>query len=132
MSKLTFSGHESFHCRLFWLKKGFDFVEDGKKFSEESSVVDLGVGKKMVTAIRHWMNAFDLLDDKDKVTALADNLFGTKGWDPYLENEGTLWLLHYHLIKKGYASIFKLIFTELRRSKPEFMRKHFYSLVSNM
>lgn len=130
--KLTFSGHESFHCRLFWLKKGFDFVESGKKFSEESSVVDLGVGKNMVIAIRHWMKAFDLLDEKEKVTTLAANLFGAKGWDPYLENEGTLWLLHYHLTRKGYASIFKLIFTELRRNKPEFTRKHFYSLVSNM
>jgi hypothetical protein len=131
MNKLTFSGHESFHCRLFWLKKGFDFVDAGKKFSEESSVVDLGVGKNMVTAIRHWMKAFDLLDEKEKITDLAINLFGKRGWDPYLEDEGTLWLLHYHLTKKGYASIFKLIFTELRKSKPEFTRKHFYSLVSN-
>jgi hypothetical protein len=131
MNKLTFSGHESFHCRLFWLKKGFDFVDAGKKFSEESSVVDLGVGKNMVTAIRHWMKAFDLLDEKERITDLAINLFGKKGWDPYLEDEGTLWLLHYHLTKKGYASIFKLIFTELRKSKPEFTRKHFYSLVSN-
>lgn len=24
--KLKFSGHESFHCRQFWLKKGFDHV----------------------------------------------------------------------------------------------------------
>lgn len=130
-NKFTFSGHESFHCRLFWLKKGFDFVDAGKKFSEESSVVDLGVGKNMVTAIRHWLKAFDLLDDKEKLTELAKNLFGKKGWDPYLEHEGTLWLLHYHLTKKGYASIFKLIFTELRKTKPEFKREHFYALVSN-
>src|SRR5690606_9311503 len=48
------------------------------------------------------------------------------------EDDGTLWLLHYHLTKKGYASIFKLIFTELRKSKPEFTKKHFISLVGNI
>src|SRR5690606_36971673 len=78
-----------------------------------------------------WLKAFDLLDDKEKLTDLAKNLFGKKGWDPYLEHEGTLWLLHYHLTKKGYASIFKLIFTELRKNRPECKREHFYSLVSN-
>ena len=131
MHKLQFSGHESFHCRLFWLKKGFDFVLSGKKFSDDSAVVDLGVGKNMVTAIRYWMKSFGLLNDKEKITDLASNLFGSKGWDPYLEDEGTLWLLHYYLTKKGYASIFKLIFTELRKNKPEFTREHFYSLVVN-
>jgi len=131
VQKLQFSGHESFHCRLFWLKKGFDFVEARKKFSEESSVIDLGVGKNMVTAIRHWLRAFDLMDEKDQLTELAKKLFGVDGWDPYLEHEGTLWLLHYHLTKRGYASIFKMIFTELRKNKPEFKRDHFYSLVSN-
>jgi hypothetical protein len=129
--KMTFSGHESFHCRLFWLKKGYDFIKAGKKFTEESAVVDLGVGKNMVSAIRHWLKAFGLLDDGDRLTTLADKIFGAKGWDPYLEHEGTLWVLHYHLTKKGYASIFRLIFTELRRNRPEFKKEHFYSLVSN-
>lgn len=128
---MTFSGHESFHCRLFWLKKGFDFVNAGKSFSDAASVVDLGVGKNMVAAIRHWLRAFDLFDENDKLTDLARQIFGRNGWDPYLEHDGTLWLLHYHLTKKGYASIFKLIFTELRKAKPEFKREHFYALVSN-
>lgn len=131
INKLTFSGHESFHCRIFWLKKGFDFINAGNRFTDESSVIDLGVGKNMVTAIRHWMKSFGMIDDKEKLSPLATRLFGPTGWDPYLENEGTLWLLHYHLVKKGYASIFKIIFTELRRSKPEFNRNHFYSYVLN-
>lgn len=25
-NKLTFSGHDTFHCRHLWLKKGYDFV----------------------------------------------------------------------------------------------------------
>jgi hypothetical protein len=128
---MQFSGHESFHCRQFWLKKGFDFVQSGKKFSEESSVVDLGVGKNMVTSIRFWMRSFGLLDEKDRLTQLAKRIFEDKGWDPYLEDEGTLWLLHYHLTKNRLASTFNLMFTELRKTKPEFERRHYYSLIAN-
>ena len=129
--KLTFSGHESFHCRQLWLKKGFDFVEAGKKFSNESAVIDLGVGKNMVTAIRYWLKAFGLLNETEKPSELAKLIFSSKGWDPYLENEGTLWLLHFQLTKAGTASIFNIIFNELRKTKPEFEEKHFYSIVSN-
>jgi hypothetical protein len=131
VDKFQFSGHESFHCRQLWLKKGFDFVDAGKKFSNESAVIDLGVGKNMVTAIRYWLKAFGLLDDKEKPTQLAELIFGKKGWDPYLEKEGTLWLLHFQLTKAGTASIFNIIFNELRKVKPEFEEKHFYSIVSN-
>ena len=33
---LKFSGHESFHCRPFWLKKGFDYVKNGFSFNDKS------------------------------------------------------------------------------------------------
>ncbi len=131
VDKFQFSGHESFHCRQLWLKKGFDFVEAGKKFSNESAVIDLGVGKNMVTAIRYWLKAFGLLNETEKPSELAKLIFSSKGWDPYLENEGTLWLLHFQLTKAGTASIFNIIFNELRKTKPEFEEKHFYSIVSN-
>ena len=29
---LKFSGHETFICKQFWLKKGFDFTLQGKEF----------------------------------------------------------------------------------------------------
>ena len=48
MDKLSFSGHESFHCRNVWLKKGYDFLQLKHKFSEPTAVVNLGVGKNMV------------------------------------------------------------------------------------
>lgn len=131
MQKLQFSGHESFHCRQFWLKKGFDFVSAGNKFSSESAVVDLGVGKNMVTSIRFWMRAFGMLNDKEKLTTIATRIFEDNGWDPYLEDEGTLWLLHYHLTKGNVASVFNLVFTEVRKAKPEFSKSYFYSVVSS-
>lgn len=130
MAKYQFSGHESFHCRQFWLKKGYHFVQAGRKFSDESAVVDLGVGKNMVTSIRYWMKAFGLLDGTEKLTPFANNIFGDHGWDPYLEDEGTLWLLHYRATKLGFASIFNLLFNELRKTRPEFSIKHFCSLAA--
>ncbi len=127
--KYTFSGHDTFFCRHFWLKKGYDYINSGCPFSREDAVVDLGVGKNMVAAIRFWMKAFDLVDAQDRPTALAHALFGTAGWDPYLEDEGSLWLLHYHLIKKGYASSYHLIFNELRREKIEFNRVNYINFL---
>lgn len=49
--KFTFSGHESFQCRQLWLKKGYDFVNKKKSFNDEDAVVELGVGKNMVSSI---------------------------------------------------------------------------------
>jgi len=123
--KYTFSGHDTFQCRHFWLKKGYDLINAGKSFSKEDSVVELGVGKNMVSAIRYWMKAFDLMTNDDKLTPLAHYLLSDDGWDPYLEDEGSLWLLHYHLVKKGLASAYSMIFNEFRREKIEFSKSNF-------
>lgn len=125
MFSLTFSGHETFSCRHYWLKKGIDFVADKRKFSAPDSVVHLGVGNNMVRSIRYWMKAFDLFEEKEGLTDLGQWIFSDDGWDPYLEDEGTLWLLHYLLNKKQHASIYSIVFCELRRQKPEFTRNHF-------
>src|SRR5436190_358163 len=92
--KFTFSGHDSFQCRQFWLKKGFDYVRKGKSFNDEDAVVELGVGKNMVTSIRFWMRAFNLISNDDILTEFAIKLFSDEGYDPYLEDEASLWLLH--------------------------------------
>ncbi|GCC53221.1 DUF4007 domain-containing protein [Chryseotalea sanaruensis] len=127
--KMTFSGHESFQCRQLWLKKGYDFVVQGKSFNSDDAVVELGVGKNMVSSIRYWMKAFNLLTKDDKLTIFASKLLSDDGWDPYLEDEGSLWLLHYHLVKSGFASTYSIVFNELRKEKIEFTRDNFISLV---
>jgi hypothetical protein len=128
-SKMTFSGHESFQCRQLWLKKGFDFVSNGRSFNSEDAVVELGVGKNMVGAIRFWMKAFGLLATGDKLTPLASRLLADDGWDPYLEDDGSLWLLHYQLVKNSYASTYSIVFNELRRERMEFTKDNFISIV---
>jgi hypothetical protein len=124
IKKLSFSGHESFHCRALWLKKGYDFIVKNKKFNSPDAVVDLGVGKNMVSAINYWMKSFGLIKKENSLSEIADFIFGRNGADPYLENPATLWLLHYHLVKENSASIYSLIFNEFRKKKIEFNKLH--------
>lgn len=122
MNRLNFSGHESFQCRELWLKKGYDFVKEGNSFQDPSAVVKLGVGKNMVTSIRYWMTAFNLLDSEKKLTDFANYIFGPDGKDPFLEDNGTLWLLHYQLIRKKRASIYSLFFNDFRKTRVDFTK----------
>jgi len=124
-NKLTFSGHDTFHCRHLWLKKGYDFVKKGNKFTDSEAVVLLGVGKNMVSAIFFWMKAFALIDKDGNTTDVADYIFSSEGKDQYLEDEATLWLLHYQLTSQGIASIYHLVFNYLRKEKIEFTKENF-------
>ncbi|MBO9595459.1 MAG: DUF4007 family protein [Niabella sp.] len=127
--KIYFSGHESFICKQFWLKKTFDFSQAGKSFNEDTAVVDLGVGKNMVTSLRYWGKAFGILDENDAPTALANYLFGTNGRDLYLEDFATLWLLHYSLLKTNRFSIASLLFNELRKERIEFTKEQLVNFI---
>jgi hypothetical protein len=126
IEKYTFSGHDSFQCRQLWLKKGFDFVREGYSFNDESAVVKLGVGKNMVSSIRYWLKAFNIIDSKDELSKFGISLFDDhKGYDPYLEDEGSLWLLHYQLVSSGIASSYSIIFNEFRKEKVLFKRESY-------
>lgn len=127
--KFTFSGHDSFQCRHLWLKKGYEFVKKKKSFNDEDAVVELGVGKNMVNSIRFWMKAFNLLTTADELTNFARKLLDDNGYDPYMEDEGTLWLLHYQLVKNGFASTYSIVFNELRKEKIEFTKDNFISYI---
>ena len=119
-SYLKFSGHETFHCRHFWLKKGVDYLNNGNSFKNKEAVIELGVGKNMVTSISHWLKSFGLVNVDLKLTELANLLLKDGGYDEYLESEGTLWLLHYQLQKIGYSSIYSLAFNQFRKTRVSF------------
>ena len=128
--KYTFSGHESFQCRHLWLKKGYDFIKNGRKFTDNDAVVELGVGKNMVSAINFWMKAFGIMDINGNLTEFADYILDAeKGKDPYFEDEATLWLLHYQLVTQNMATTYNLLFNEYRREKIEFTKENFISFV---
>ena len=128
-SKLTFSGHESFVCKQFWFKKGYDFFEKHKKLNADDAVVELGVGKNMVSSIRFWLKAFGLLNESDNPNDLAKFLFGDKGRDPFIEDFGTVWLLHYYLIKTNRASIYNIAFNEFRKERFEFTKNQLHNFL---
>jgi hypothetical protein len=108
-NKPQFSGHETFPLRQLWLKKAFDAVQahpffgvaPKSIFANERAIVDFGVGKNMVSAIRFWSVACNILEehgDSYKVTPNADTLFNEfRGLDPYCENISTIWLIHWFL-----------------------------------
>ena len=117
MSKPVFSGHESFACKSHWIKRGYDFVESERNFNDEDAVLYLGVGKNMVASIRFWLKAMGLLNE-NTLTPIANYLFdNAEGKDPYLEDIGTLWLLHFSLINVDYATIYKTVFVDYHHQR---------------
>lgn len=133
ITKYTFSGHDSFQCRQLWLKKGYDYVQVGKNFNDDDAVVKLGVGKNMVSSIRFWLKAFNIIDSKDIPTEFGTHLFDNeRGYDPFLEDEASLWLLHYQLVKNGFASIYSIIFNEFRKEKLFFDKETFVNYVKRI
>ena len=128
-NKYVFSGHESFFCKALWLKKGYDFVEQGKSFNSPDSVIDLGVGKNMVASIRYWLRVFGV-SDGEKSTWIGDYLFNDNGGkDKYLEDIATLWLLHFNLVFSEEATLYKVFFCGVQRERSHFEREQVLNYV---
>lgn len=128
--KYLFSGHESFICKHFWLKKGYDFIVANGDFKYETAVMDLGVGKNMVNSIDHWMKSYGLLDKSNNITDLAKKIFNTRGgYDSYIESLATIWLLHYSLIKTNRASVYNIFFNDFRKGRTDFTKEQFLSFL---
>lgn len=99
-NKATFGRHETFSLRYGWLTKGFQAFQDNNGIfnSPDEATVQLGVGKNMVSSIRYWLRATQMLEmnhDGLRATEIGKAIFSKQGWDPYLEDEATLWLIHW-------------------------------------
>lgn len=132
--KVAFSRHESFVLRFGWLTKGFRaFEEDQGIFSNNDAVVTLGVGKNMVNSIRHWLRASKLINldtEKKETTPIGDAIFSKeKGWDPFLEDEATIWLIHWLIsTNPDHATSWYWFFNNFH--KPEFTTEEVVSALS--
>jgi hypothetical protein len=105
---MAFAKHETFYVREGWLFKGMASIkraeEEGKLptvFLDDDAPEKLGIGQNMVRSLRFWMQATGLAEEKlerQRVQRLTP--FGEQIWlyDRYLENNATLWFLHYHLV----------------------------------
>jgi hypothetical protein len=121
LERYSFSGHESFPLRYAWLSKGVQGVlSRADLFTVGDAPVLLGVGKNMVSSIRHWCLALGMIEVEGgtaHATKLGTRLFAPEGWDPFLEDIGTLWLLHWLLVRGGdRASTWHLAFTRWNAS----------------
>lgn len=124
-----FSGHETFPFRYAWLPKAFGALarNAGAFADEERAMVDLGVGKNMVRAIRFWIQACGiaetLMEGGYGLTQFGKAIFDEdKGFDPYLEDRRTLWLLHWKLCSNGEEPLFAWNYLLNRWPHPEFSR----------
>ena len=109
-----YTGHETFNLRYGWLKKAYDAVTDDGfplPFRDEGAIARFGVGKNMVSAIKHWAVSCGVIqkgreNDDWETTELGDYIFHSEhGTDPYLEMVTSLWLLHLHLTTRSEKTL---------------------------
>ena len=134
----TFGGHEKFVFRNGWLKKGLDAInKDALIFTRDEALVTLGVGKNMVRSIRHWCLAANVAQEKDGSglakpiipSELGAKLLLSNGWDPYLEDMASLWLLHWQLVSnRTRALVWSIIFSSYFQS--EFSKNQLAQLIN--
>ena len=132
-SSIHFSGHETFPLRQMWLKKAFEQALLGGRvpkttFSDDDAIASFGVGKNMVSSIRHWALACDVLREcrEDslcyQVAPIASEVLRDGGLDPYAENPTTAWYAHWWLAGKGNrATTWRWLFNHV--TAPTFTRQ---------
>ncbi len=110
IKKVKLKGNESFNFREGWLRKGMRCIEEDESlFSRDDVMEQLGVGSKMVKAIRFWLQATGLSEEiyrnggRARAQVLTEN-FGEiiKNEDPYFDDVFTLFLLHYHIVSNDF------------------------------
>lgn len=122
-----FSGHETFACRFAWLPKAVSLItRDPKAFSDdERAILELGLGKNMVRALRFWLEAFSVASSRSgswMLLPFGETIFGERGFDPYIERVETQWLLHWQLSTAIEAPLFAWRHILYRRMRPDFTR----------
>ena len=123
--KYKYSGHGTFPCRYTWLPKAVIALKDKPQLFNDvdEAMVELGVGKQMVRAIRFWVEAAKIAEKKEKnnlkVTPLGERLMGANGFDPFMEDSQTLWLIHWNFSSHRENPIFAWDFLMNRWQEPE-------------
>ena len=103
--EMKFRAHDTFFIRKGWISKGMRYVNstDGEVFiSKTDNPMDvLGIGANMVKALRYWLQALAITEEPKSgkriqtFTEFGQLIFD---YDKYIEELGTLYLLHYKLV----------------------------------
>lgn len=131
---MKFRGHETFFIRKGWLYKGMSNVvkEPGVFQGAAGNPMDvLGIGANMVKALRYWLTASKLTSEpkvgkkNQTLTTLGEIIYEN---DPYMEEIGTLWLVHYMIANnEDEATAWYIFFNEF--DKNEFSVDDFHSSI---
>lgn len=127
---MKFRAHDTFFIRKGWLYKGMKNVKnDATVFMgvNGKATDTLGIGSNMVKSLRYWLQAVGLTSEPNSgkrfqnFTELGEVIYEN---DPYIEEMGTLWLLHYKLATNfDEATAFYYFFNEFNIT--EFTRDDF-------
>ena len=100
--KIRLKGHETFILREGWVTKGLYAVQnDTGVFGKNYGADALGVGTNMAKAIRYWLKESGLtVEPPRQGVHLSDLGRMVLQYDPYLEDDFTLWLIHVNLCRK--------------------------------
>lgn len=131
-----FRAHETFFIRKGWLSKGMrHIVAKPNVFTDrnENATDVLGIGANMVKSLRYWLQAVNLAtESKTGVRGQALTTFGelVYKYDRYIEEIGTLYLLHYHLVKDRNVATSWFYFYNKFLQK-EFTKEEFVDFIQN-
>lgn len=100
---MKFRAHETFFIRKGWLSKGMKHIVEkpGLFVDKDENPMDvLGIGANMVKSLRYWLQAVGLTEEpkngkRDQTLTEFGKCIFEK--DCYIEELGTLYLLHYKL-----------------------------------
>ena len=133
---MKFRAHDTFFIRKGWLSKGMKYVEQSQDvfISKEDNPMDvLGIGANMVKALRYWLQAVGLTEEPNKGKRVQNfTIFGKSIFenDRYIEEMGTLYLLHYKLAtNREEATAWYYFFNEFSMS--EFSKEDFVTALHN-
>ncbi len=133
---MKFRGHETFAIRKGWLTKGLrNVIEKPDVFvSKEINPMDsLGIGSNMVKALRYWLQVTGLTSEPNSgrrnqsLTELGRVIYHN---DRYIEEIGTLWLIHHALATNiNEATSWYIFFNEFELA--EFSEEDFAKKIKN-
>lgn len=112
--KTSFSGHDKFDCKVDWIIKGLEAFENDNTILQSSNfekgIETLGLGVNMIKSLNHWMKNLELIEN-DKLSKFGKVILEK---DPFLENDNTLWLLHWNLVKNlNKSTLYFLFFNKI-------------------
>lgn len=133
---MRFRAHETFFIRKGWLSKGMKYVKQNPEVfidSKDNPMDILGIGSNMVKSLRYWLQVVGLTIEPNtgkryqSFTELGNSVYK---FDRYIEELGTLQLLHYRMvINQKNCTSWYYFFNEFNMS--EFTRDDFILSIYN-